>query len=93
MIQHVTIALDDEEFGRACALAERLGVPVEDYLRSLILQYLPQPEGRARGSGGTVENLFDLGKEGEPTDIGRDKDKMIGEAVWKEHLRKTRQTE
>ena len=31
----------------------------------------------------------DLGASREPTDIARDKDKMIGEAVWEEYLRKT----
>ena len=42
---------------------------------------------------GTIEDLFDLipASEGLPTDIGRDKHEMVGEAVWQEHLRKTRQ--
>jgi len=29
--------------------------------------------------------------EGEPTDISRDKDKMIGDAVWEEYLEETGQ--
>ena len=36
-----------------------------------------------------ISIIFDLGASGEPTDIARDKDKMIGEAVWDEYLRKT----
>ncbi len=36
-----------------------------------------------------ISILFDLGTSGEPTDIARDKDKMIGEAVWDNYLRKT----
>ena len=31
--------------------------------------------------------LFDLGESSEPTEIARDKDKMIDEAVWNEHRR------
>ena len=34
-------------------------------------------------------SIFDLVTDGEPTDIARDKDKLIGEAVWQEDLRKT----
>jgi hypothetical protein len=33
-----------------------------------------------------VSVLFDLGASREPTDIARDKDQMLGEAVWSEHL-------
>jgi hypothetical protein len=29
-----------------------------------------------------VSVIFDLVVEGEPTDISRDKDKMIGDAIW-----------
>ena len=34
--------------------------------------------------------FFDLIKDGPPTDIARDKDKLIGEAVWQEYLPKDR---
>jgi hypothetical protein len=33
--------------------------------------------------------FFDLIDEGPPTNIARDKDKLVGEAVWQEYLRKT----
>jgi hypothetical protein len=33
--------------------------------------------------------VFDLVASGRPTNIARDKDKLIGKAVWKEYLRKT----
>jgi hypothetical protein len=33
--------------------------------------------------------VFNLVDEGPQTDIARDKDKMIGEAVWQNYLRKT----
>jgi hypothetical protein len=35
--------------------------------------------------------IFDLVVEGDPTDIARDKDKMIGDAVWEEYLEETGQ--
>jgi hypothetical protein len=33
--------------------------------------------------------VFDLGASSEETDIARDKHKMLGEAVWEDHLRGT----
>jgi hypothetical protein len=36
-----------------------------------------------------ISILFDLGASAQPTNIARDKDKMIGQALWEEHLRKT----
>jgi hypothetical protein len=32
--------------------------------------------------------MFDLCASDEPTDMARDKDKMIGEAAWQDYLRK-----
>jgi hypothetical protein len=32
--------------------------------------------------------IFDLGASAEPTDIARDKDKLIGDAAWSNYLRK-----
>jgi hypothetical protein len=37
-----------------------------------------------------VSLIFDLVDEGPRTNIARNKDKMVGEAVWKEHRRKTK---
>jgi hypothetical protein len=39
-----------------------------------------------------ISTVFNLVDEGPETDIARDKDKMIAEAVWKEHRRKTGKT-
>ena len=36
-----------------------------------------------------ISIIFDLVDEGPPTDIARDKEKLIGEAVWQNYLRKT----
>ena len=90
MTQHVTISLDDQELGRARALADSLGVSVEEYLQRLIAGHLPKP-APAVTARGRIEDLFDLVTEGEPTDIGRDKDKLIGEAIIKHHLEETGQ--
>ncbi len=38
-----------------------------------------------------VSVIFDLVVEGEPTDISRDKDKMIGDVIWEEYLEETGQ--
>jgi hypothetical protein len=38
-----------------------------------------------------VSIIFDLVTEGEPTDISRDKNKLIGDAVWDEYLAETGQ--
>jgi hypothetical protein len=45
--------------------------------------------GEARKARPDISIMFDLCASGEPTDIARDKDKMIGDAVWQEYLRKT----
>jgi hypothetical protein len=36
-----------------------------------------------------VTDVFNLIDDGPPTDVARDKDRMIGEAVWSEYLRDT----
>jgi hypothetical protein len=36
-----------------------------------------------------ISIFFDLIDEGPPTNIARDKDKLVGEAVWEEYLHET----
>ena len=60
--------------------ATQQGISLSEYLRRLIAQDLGPPD---------ISILFDLATLVSRTNIGRDKDKMLGEAVWKEHLRKT----
>ncbi|HEY1361515.1 MAG TPA: hypothetical protein VGF60_04675 [Xanthobacteraceae bacterium] len=69
---------------RAQAKAAELGISFAEYVRRLV----------AADIGGTrskpdISVLFDLIDEGPPTNIARDKDTMIGEAVWQSYLRKT----
>ena len=89
MTIHVSIPLETEEMHRASEAARAQGVTVEDYLRLLVSNHLPTvPDPDAKAD---ISILFDIFESDEPTDIARDKDKMVGEAVWKEHLRKTGQ--
>lgn len=80
------ITMDPETQRRAHARAAALGISFAEYVRRLVADDLGR-QGRSRPD---ISILFDLVDEGEPTDIARDKDKMLGEAVWKEHVRKTK---
>ncbi|KAB2849714.1 MAG: hypothetical protein F9K44_07130 [Hyphomicrobiaceae bacterium] len=79
------ISIDPEMQRRAHEKAAELGISFAEYVRRLIDRDL----GGKREPEVDVSIIFDLGASDEPTDIARDKDKLIGEAVWKEHLRKT----
>ncbi len=78
------ITLDPETQRRAHTKAADLGISFAEYVRRLITSDLGQPQPKA-----DVSIIFDLIDEGPPTDIARDKDNMIGEAVWSDYLRKT----
>jgi hypothetical protein len=84
MTARTQITLDPEIQRRARAKAAALGISFAEYVRRLVADDLGG--GRAKPD---ISILFDLGASGEPTDIARDKDKMIGEAVWENYLRKT----
>ena len=71
---------------RAQAKAAQQGISLSEYLRRLIAQDLGPPKSTRKAD---ISIIFDLCDSGEPTNIARDKDKLVGEAVWKEHLRKT----
>lgn len=78
------ITMDPEMQRRAQARAADLGVSFAEYVRRLVADDLGEARPKAN-----VSIVFDLGESDEITDIARDKDKMIGEAVWQEYLRKT----
>jgi hypothetical protein len=82
------ISLDEETQHRAEARAAELGISFADYVRQAIARDLgpPQPAKKV-----DISAVFDLVTDGPPTNIARYKDKMIGEAVWQEYLRKTGQ--
>jgi hypothetical protein len=77
------ITMDPEMQRRAQAKAAELGISFAEYMRRLVAQDLGEPKPKADTS-----IMFDLIDEGPPTDIARNKDKMIGEAVWDNYLRK-----
>ena len=78
------ITLEPEVQRRAQAKAAELGISFAEYVRRLVASDLGPAKSKV-----DVSIVFDLVDEGPPTDIARDKDKMIGEAVWQEYLRKT----
>jgi hypothetical protein len=90
MTKHITIELDESELARAHVAAEARGIAMEDYLRRLIAAHLPfeTPENHQKA---LLAKLIGLGSSRHPTDIAKDKDRLIGEAVWVEHLRETKQ--
>jgi hypothetical protein len=82
MTARTQVTLDPEMRRRAQAKAADLGISFAEYVRRLVANDLGEPKPKA-----DISIIFDLGASGEPTDIARDKDKMIGEAVWEEYLR------
>jgi hypothetical protein len=79
------ITMDPELQRRAHARAAELGISFAEYVRRLVADDLGEQVPKA-----DISLFFDLGASTEPTDISRNKDEMIGEAIWEEYLRKTR---
>jgi hypothetical protein len=90
MTKHVTIELDEHELARAHLAAEAQGIATEDYLRRLIAAHLPVETPKSQQKA-LLAKIIGLGSSTDPTDIARDKDRLIGEAVWEEYLRETKQ--
>jgi hypothetical protein len=78
------IKLDPEMQRQAQAKAAELGISFAEYIRRLVSQDLGEPKPKAH-----ISVIFDLGASDEPTNVTRDKDRMIGEALWQEYLRET----
>lgn len=78
------ITMDPEMQRRAHAKAAELGISFAEYVRRLVANDLGEQKPKA-----DISIFFDLvDDDGPPTNIARDKDKMIGEAVWDNYLRK-----
>jgi hypothetical protein len=84
MNARIQFRMDPELKRRAQARAAELGISFVEYVRRLIASDLGERKPKA-----DISIVFDLDASDEPTDIARDKDKMIGEAVWENYLRKT----
>jgi hypothetical protein len=80
------ITMDPEMQRRAHAKAAELGISFAEYVRRLVARDLEEPKQKSKTD---ISVIFDLVTEGEPTDIARDKDALIGEAVWEEYLEET----
>ena len=78
------ITIDTETQRRAQAKAAALGISFAEYVRRLLAQDLSKAPREV-----DISAVFDLVDEGPQTNIARHKDKMVGEAVWHEHQRKT----
>jgi len=84
------ITLDEETQRRAEARATELGISFADYVRRLLADDLGQHAGKEEANPNEKPDIsifFDLVTDGPLTNIARDKDKIIGGAVWEEHLR------
>ena len=82
------ITIDRDLLRRAQAKADSLGISLSEYVRRLVAADLGYRERKIFSKRPDISAVFDLGTSGEPTNIARDKDEMIGEAVWQNHLRK-----
>ena len=87
MMARVQVALPPEDHRRARTRAAELGISFAEYVRRLVVRDLGEPQPR-----GDISAIFDLGSGG-PSDIARDKDEMVGEAVEAEYLRKVGRSE
>jgi hypothetical protein len=78
------ITIDAEMQRRAHARATELGISFAEYIRRLVANDLGETKRKT-----DISVVFDLVDEGSRTNIARDKDKMVAEAVWEEHRRNT----
>ncbi len=81
------ISLDPDTQRRARVRAEELGISFGDYVRRAIVRDLAVEPAASSGVG----QLFDMIDEGEPTEIAKDKDLLVVQAVAMVHARTTGQ--
>lgn len=84
MMYRTQITLEPETQRLAQKRAGELGVSFAEYIRRLVARDLDRPRPKV-----DVTQLFDLGKSA-GSNIRREKDRMIGEAVEAEHRRSPR---
>jgi hypothetical protein len=92
MTKHITVELEEAELARARLAADAQGIALEEYLRKLIAENLPpaaKPDLRRQKQ--FLSKIIGSGSSVEPTDIAKDKDRFLAEAVWDDYLRKTKQ--
>lgn len=74
------VTLDPEIQRRAQARAAELKISFAEYVRRLLVSDLGEPNHKAN-----VSAIFDLAVAAPETDIARDKDEMIAEAILDEN--------
>ena len=84
MNAHTRFTMDPTMRRRAQEKAAELGISLAEYMRRLVARDLG--ETQEPHPNADISIVFDLGESDEPTDMARDKDKLIGEAVWEEYL-------
>jgi hypothetical protein len=84
MTARAQITMDPELQRRARKKAAELGMSFAEYVRRAIARDLGEPKAQA-----DISVIFDLGASAEPTNIARDKDKLLGDAAWEEYLEET----
>lgn len=82
------IALDSEDHRRAKRRAAELNISLAEYVRRAVHHDLGERE-RPKADISEIFDLFDSGG----SDIAEHKDRYLGEALWREHLRKTGQAD
>jgi len=82
MPSRMQITIDPEMARRVRERAEARGISFAEYVRRLVARDLGALEPTSDPTA-----VFDLVSAGEPTDVARDKDQLIGEAVAAEHDR------
>lgn len=83
MTSRMQITIDPKLRGRVQRRAESLGLPIAEYVRSALEKDLGEEPPQA-----PVSEIFDLGRSKEPTDISKNKHRMIGDAIAATKLRK-----
>jgi hypothetical protein len=76
MASRVRVSFDGDPERRARRKANRLGISLDEYVRGVVasdLGKVPEPAN--------VSSIFDLGGSAEVTDVTRDKDRMLAEAI------------
>jgi hypothetical protein len=76
------ITIDPETQRRAHSRAAELGISFAEYVRRLLMQDLAGSSRKA-----DVSVVFNLVTDGPKTNVARNKDDMLAEAVWHEHIR------
>jgi len=85
MNERVQITIDPELRERAQRRANDLGISFAEYVRRVLAGDLGPPRSKP-----DISAIFDLVTDGPVTNIAKDKDKMLGDAAWDDHLRSTR---